>query len=214
MTDVFISYASDDKAQAQRLAKALEKQGWSVWWDREIPPGMEYAEVIENAVTTAKCVVVLWSEASVASRWVQNEAAEGAERDILVPAYIQQVEIPFEFRRLQAADLVPWLSGTDNIEFNLLLSSIGRVLKSPPKPRPHPKPKPDPKPDSEGTTFGFPKSWGTGKKLGYRLGGIAALVIGLSSCSDALTYGDDEMLLGSLFFVGLAAYLFYRGKTL
>lgn len=30
MSDIFISYASEDRAQAQRLARALEAQGWSV----------------------------------------------------------------------------------------------------------------------------------------------------------------------------------------
>ncbi len=208
MADIFISYASENKVQAQRLAQALEEQGWSVWWDRHIPPGMEYATVIENAVTSARCVVVLWSEYSVDSRWVKNEAAEGAERGILVPAFIEQVDLPFEFRRLQSADLTAWLTNIDNTGLNQLLSSIGRVLDSPSKP----KSQPDRKPKSG--SFGLPESWGSGSKLGYRLGSIAALVVGLNSCSDALAMGDDEMALGSLFFIGLAGYLYYRGKKL
>jgi hypothetical protein len=34
MNDIFISYASEDKGRAQTLARALERKGWSVWWDR------------------------------------------------------------------------------------------------------------------------------------------------------------------------------------
>ena len=39
MSDIFISYAKEDREQAGVLAAALEKLGWSVWWDRIIPTG-------------------------------------------------------------------------------------------------------------------------------------------------------------------------------
>ena len=39
MSDIFLSYASDDRSRARSLAEALEAQGWSVWWDRIIPAG-------------------------------------------------------------------------------------------------------------------------------------------------------------------------------
>ncbi len=63
MTDVFISYANQDRARAQMLAQALEARGLSVWWDREIVAGQSYDEVIEHELETAKSVVVLWSQA-------------------------------------------------------------------------------------------------------------------------------------------------------
>ncbi len=210
MTDVFISYASEDMAQAQRLAQALEGQGWSVWWDRDIPPGMDYATVIENAVKASRCVVVLWSQHSIASRWVQNEAAEGAERKILLPAFIESVDIPFEFRRLQAADLTPWLSDTDNIGFNQLVASVGRILNSPSTPLP----KKTQKQKQESPSAGLPTSWGAGKKLWFRLGGVAALLIGLTSCSEALTWGDGEMAMGSLILMVVGGVLLYRSTKL
>ena len=46
MADIFISYASEDRLRAEPLAKALEEQGWSVWWDRTIPPGETFDQVI------------------------------------------------------------------------------------------------------------------------------------------------------------------------
>ena len=46
MADVFISYAREDRAKAQQLAKVLEEKGWSVWWDPEISPGKTPDEVI------------------------------------------------------------------------------------------------------------------------------------------------------------------------
>jgi len=103
MADIFISYARADRPRAETLAAALHQTGWSVWWDREIPPGRSFDEVIEEALSQASCVVVIWSEASVRSEWVKTEAAEAAARRILVPILADSARIPLEFRRTQAA---------------------------------------------------------------------------------------------------------------
>jgi len=108
MTDVFISYANEDRERARDLATALEARGWSVWWDRKIIAGQTFDQVIEHELDTAKCAVVLWSKDSVASEWVRNEAAAAANRGVLVPARIDDVKPPLEFRRKQTADLVGW----------------------------------------------------------------------------------------------------------
>src|SRR5262245_23133166 len=98
MADIFISYATADRDRARTIAEALTARGFSVWWDRAIPPGRVFDEVIEEALETAKCVVVLWSAASAASTWVKAEAGEALKRNVLVPALIQPVKIPLEFR--------------------------------------------------------------------------------------------------------------------
>src|SRR5512145_1163118 len=113
MTDVFISYANEDRDRAARLADALGERGWSVWWDRRIIAGQAFDHAIERELESAKCVVVLWSKHSVASEWVKNEAAVAAERGVLVPASIDNVRLPLEFRRRQAADLTDW-NGADS----------------------------------------------------------------------------------------------------
>ena len=70
MGDIFISYASEDRPRAQTLAEALAGQGWSTFWDRTIPTGKTWREVIGAALEEARCVVVLWSDESADSRWV------------------------------------------------------------------------------------------------------------------------------------------------
>ena len=62
MSDIFISYAREDRDKAKALAELFQHQDWSVWWDRNIPPGRSFDEVIEEALGAAKCVVVLWSK--------------------------------------------------------------------------------------------------------------------------------------------------------
>ncbi len=52
MSDIFISYASEDRNRIEPLAKALAAQGWSVWWDREVPFGRDFDEIIEEGVVS------------------------------------------------------------------------------------------------------------------------------------------------------------------
>src|SRR3712207_4767599 len=98
MSDVFISYAREDLETAKALARVFARQDWSVWWDRSIPKGKVFDEVIEQEVSTAKVVVVLWSQHSVQSSWVRAEAEEGAGRGVLIPALLEDVKPPLRFR--------------------------------------------------------------------------------------------------------------------
>ncbi|MBN8282987.1 toll/interleukin-1 receptor domain-containing protein [Zoogloea sp.] len=128
MEDIFISYASEDREQARRFAEAFAARGWSVWWDRHIVPGEAFDTRIEQALDAAQCVVVLWSASSVASEWVRNEAAVGAERGVLVPAMIEPVKLPLEFRRKQTADLCAWRGDPAHPGFVSLCNGIARAL--------------------------------------------------------------------------------------
>ena len=139
MSDIFISYASEDRDRVEPLAKVLEENGWSVWWDRRIPTGKRFAKVIEEALSDTKAVVVLWTVNSVDSDWVQNEAAEGLRRNILLPVLMENVDIPFEFRRIQAASLINWHSQSSHEGFERfihdVIQMVGNPLKKPKKPK-------------------------------------------------------------------------------
>jgi len=131
MADIFISYSSEDRQRVITVVKALEVHGWPVWWDRIIPPGKTFSRVIEEALGAARCLIVLWTGTSVKSDWVSNEAAEGARRRILIPALLDEVEIPFEFKRIQAANLVDWSGESDHAGFQQLIIAITGLLGPP-----------------------------------------------------------------------------------
>ncbi|MCC6586290.1 MAG: SUMF1/EgtB/PvdO family nonheme iron enzyme [Bryobacterales bacterium] len=128
MSDIFISYASADRARVKPLVEVLQREGWSVWWDRTIPPGKTWDEVIESAIRQARCVVVLWSKASVASECVRLEAHHGKQRRILIPAKIDGVEPPFAFQMIQAASLVDWRGERDHAELIELLREVESLV--------------------------------------------------------------------------------------
>jgi hypothetical protein len=124
MPDVFISYAREDRDRARQLAEALQDRGWSVWWDRKIVAGEKFDRTIEQQLEAASSVVVLWSAHSIGSEWVRNEAGLASEREVLVPALIENVKQPLEFRRRQAADLTRWTGDPADPEFQALCDGI------------------------------------------------------------------------------------------
>ena len=129
MSDIFISYASADRERARLLADVLAKRGYSVCWDRTIPPGRVFDEVIQEAIQGARCMVVLWSADSARSNWVKTEAAEGAARGILVPALVGEVAPPIEFKRIQSANLSQWNGDETDGEYRNLLASVEDLIK-------------------------------------------------------------------------------------
>ena len=128
MSDIFISYAREDLDRARRLAGALESRGWSVWWDRRIVAGQTFDQTIERELESARSVVVLWSKDSIESEWTKNEATAAAERNVLVPALLDDVRIPLEFRRKQTANLIDWDGDASHEGFQALCEGIaGRI---------------------------------------------------------------------------------------
>jgi formylglycine-generating enzyme required for sulfatase activity len=130
MSDIFLSYASEDLPRVGSLIRALERRGWSVWWDRTILPGRTFDQVIEEALDAARCVIVVWSQHSVNSDWVKTEAAEGARRRILVPVLLDEVRIPLEFRRIQAARLLDWHDSGPHPEFDKVVRAVEETLET------------------------------------------------------------------------------------
>ena len=105
---VFLSYARADQARAGQLAGALRAAGLTVWWDALIEGGSAFAASIADALEAADAVLVLWSEASIASDWVRDEAAQGRERRRLVPLLLDASRPPLGFRQYQGIDLSAW----------------------------------------------------------------------------------------------------------
>jgi hypothetical protein len=128
MSEVFVSYSRKDREFVTRLVDVLEDRGWSVWWDPTIRPGQYYDDVIESALTDAKCVVVVWSKNSVGSKWVRTEAGDASDRGVLFPIVIDDARIPLRFRRIQEADLSDWKFEPSHPELELLLECITERL--------------------------------------------------------------------------------------
>lgn len=134
MADIFVSYCHEDKAKAEKLAHLFESQGWSVFWDKSIPPGKAYDKFINDELEKAQCIVVLWSQMSVASDWVKEEATRGIRRSKLVPILIDSTEPPLGFGRIEAAELAHWNGEPQDPELINLLNAIASITSPPFRP--------------------------------------------------------------------------------
>jgi hypothetical protein len=128
MADIFISYSSEDKTIVREIAALLEDKGWSVWWDRQIPIGQKYDTVIETELQNASCVLVIWTQRSINSEWVKNEALEAAQKNKLVPVELEQVVLPLAFKRIESALLFGWSGNRNHPELPFLYAAINNIL--------------------------------------------------------------------------------------
>ncbi|MEI7818472.1 MAG: SUMF1/EgtB/PvdO family nonheme iron enzyme [Desulfuromonadales bacterium] len=124
MADIFISYAREDLERVRPIVKELEKRDWSVFWDRTIPPGKKYQDVITDALEAARCVLVVWTQYSITSDWVWDEANDAKARDILVPLSLDAVKIPLGFRSYHTVDLSDWHHTSAHQGFEQIMGSI------------------------------------------------------------------------------------------
>ncbi len=102
---IFVSYSRADQKIAIPIIDALEKAGFSVWWDGLLAGGEKFADTTDDMLENAKAVVVLWSKNSVQSHWVHDEATRGRDRHCLVPLSIDGTEPPLGFRQFQVIDI-------------------------------------------------------------------------------------------------------------
>ena len=134
MADIFISYKREDQEQGGRvipIVKALEAEGFDVFYDVEIPPGATWEEVLQSKINAAKVVIVLWSEASIQSDWVKEEAEIAKNANKLIPVFLEQVSPPFGFSRIEGANLTGWTGDFSNPEWQNLLRALHARISQP-----------------------------------------------------------------------------------
>jgi adenylate cyclase len=134
--DIFISYARSTADHARRIAEALRGLGYAVWRDDELPAHRSYADVIEERLTTARAVVVVWSAEAVRSEWVRSEANRAREDHKLVQLSVDGARLPMPFDQIQCADLVGWTGEAEAQNWRKVVESIADLTGGPRGPAP------------------------------------------------------------------------------
>jgi TIR domain len=96
MTDVFVSYTSADRPLATALVQSLAHKRLQVFWDRQIPTGKKWSDVLKRELHHANCVVVLLTRNSLASSWVTYEASVAHQQRILIPLLLDPDLNPYQ----------------------------------------------------------------------------------------------------------------------
>lgn len=115
MTDVFMSYSSQNGIHAKALCDALEKEGLSVWIaPRNIPAGAEYGEEIIKGIETSKVFVLCLSKDSVQSQHVLREVERAVNRNMTIIVYqMEEVTLTKSFEYFLASTqwFIPEVNG-------------------------------------------------------------------------------------------------------
>ena len=137
MSDVFVSYKREDEVRVVRIVKALEAAGFNVWWDRGLPGGESWRATIETELEAARCVIAVWSKASVGKEglFVRDEAGRALARNQLVSVLIDRVNLPVGFGEIQAIDLMNWRGNPRDPFFRDLVAAVQAKLDNKPAPK-------------------------------------------------------------------------------
>lgn len=112
---VFISYASEDKAYAEKLYAEIESRGFRPWLDKEnLRGGVQWDNQIEKMISEVDYFIVLQSEALVRKEegYVNKEINLALDRQLyfrrggfIIPVLIDNSELLDEFKKIHVIDL-------------------------------------------------------------------------------------------------------------
>jgi adenylate cyclase len=125
MSGVFISYAKANEADARALTDRLRLQGYTVWRDDQLPAHRVYADVIEERLTAAEAVLVLWSADAAKSHWVRAEADTARQAGKLVQVSLDGAPLPLPFNQIHCVDLSG--GGADHPAWPRVLASVAAL---------------------------------------------------------------------------------------
>src|SRR5262245_11716396 len=111
MTDIFFSYSSADRERVRPIRDALVAQGFEVFWDQQVPGGMDWDTWIRQHLTKSKCAMAFWSATSVSSDNVRHEATVAKQQGKLISVLLEPLtaeQFPMGLYVQQAANLSGW----------------------------------------------------------------------------------------------------------
>lgn len=125
---VFISYAHDNKTEVAEITRYLRAHEINIWWDDDILPGDPWREQIQASLENCQAVLTLWTEQSVESKSVIEEAEAGKRRGKLLHAKLDSTPLPYGFGEVQYADLTDWDRQSDGPERLRLIEALRQKL--------------------------------------------------------------------------------------
>jgi hypothetical protein len=127
VTDIFFSYSSKDRDRVAVAHKALIERGFDVFWDLQVPAGIDWDRWIHARLDQSRCVIVFWTANSAASRNVRHEVAIAAEDGKLLQVMLEPLatrDLPMGALADQAAKLMDWRGEPTDSEWAKLIAAV------------------------------------------------------------------------------------------
>ncbi|MCI0418051.1 MAG: toll/interleukin-1 receptor domain-containing protein, partial [Acidobacteria bacterium] len=141
MSRVFLSYSTKNADVAQKITQDLRDRGIDIYYaDLDMALGAAILEELHAKIAQSDCFLLLLSEHSVRSNWVEREVSfaltqQSAQRLQIVPVMVSQCELPGSISHIKYIDLVAgYEQGLDAIVKSILTvtvtpySNIGVIL--------------------------------------------------------------------------------------
>lgn len=131
MAAVFVSYAREDRDLANALADALGTLGVECWFDRDLEIGGSFQSDIDRKLNECGAIIVLWTDHSVDSKWVNSEALIGFDQGKLVPIQLGDARVPAPYSSIHTVQLADKRLSAGNETWLAVLSRIGKLVERP-----------------------------------------------------------------------------------
>lgn len=125
---VFLSYKREDRPWVQRFRESLRENGIAVWWDDDIPYDANWDDEIDTHLEEAEIILTVWTDKSIESREVRNEALYAMRNDKLVQVQRGNPKLSPRYSSIQCADLTDWAPDAGHADFDRLLATLRRRL--------------------------------------------------------------------------------------
>ncbi len=70
---IFISYAHDDQNEVFKHIKRLNQEGFRIWYDEGIEPGVNWYETLESRIRNCECILLFISKRAQQSQYISKE---------------------------------------------------------------------------------------------------------------------------------------------
>jgi hypothetical protein len=126
MSDIFISYSSKDRAQAEQLTELLASAGLSVWIDQSaLDVVTSWSAEIVDAINNCNAFIVLLSPNSIESHNVIKAVSLASEkRKKIFPLDLEPITLPRELEYQLAGIRRASMSATSSTRSRLFCCSI------------------------------------------------------------------------------------------
>ncbi len=122
MADIFIKAVEGDQGAAERLAKALEAFGFSVWHAQTGLPDGVACDLIDQCASA----VFVWSPRAAAFSALSATAFHAMASSKYLPVTVDAVDLPTGHDQPAPEDLTDWSGVADHRGFQRLLTAISR----------------------------------------------------------------------------------------
>lgn len=124
MVQVFISYKSEYRDFARRIAQSLRARGLGVWLDIDnIPSGAYFRDEIEKGLDSSDFLLLLVSPEAMESREITAEWTYFlANKKPVIPVIVQAAIMHFRLQNIQ------WIDATDPLKYEAAIDKVEQLI--------------------------------------------------------------------------------------